>query len=492
MSFDESSFNELPTSSFDPLTHIPPKYDIYGYLKTSNENNRYNILSERDKIKIPWEENNINNNPLTRSELIERRKRERIPEIRINEEDYRRRKKEREKIISLTKIYPEHPLSSIPQRNGIKTLNELKEYRNERNKTEINEKILNWEKNHPQKLMIETLPIDIKIKPQYTSMKDLKNKYHREARRNVGLLEYEKDIKITDKDPSLEYIYNPKHKTLEDILFDRHNENIEKSNILNSRKHKNDTERLKEREDEIFSKMYNREEGMTYNKIKDKKKKELFEYNEKTFSNQPIGVHGIELPKFSNDESKKEFWKFKEGYCENPKYNSQVELLESYKFWKKPEELLLTEHRDNEYVSDKRKLNYFPPIKQKELITNINEVNFYKDYDPSHPTPVNLEISSKKYIQRWSTLVNLFSSKNFKGGRFFDSLPKDKSEQHLENRLKRENEIKKLFEAKKNEEEVKIKEVYEPPPKNALYRKFSASGGLNINKSVVSRTQPFE
>ena len=340
--------------------------------------------------------------------------------------------------------------------------------------------------------MIETLPIDIKIKPQYTSMKDLKNKYHREARRNVGLLEYEKDIKITDKDPSLEYIYNPKHKTLEDILFDRHNENIEKSNILNSRKHKNDTERLKEREDEIFSKMYNREEGMTYNKIKDKKKKELFEYNEKTFSNQPIGVHGIELPKFSNDESKKEFWKFKEGYCENPKYNSQVELLESYKFWKKPEELLLTEHRDNEYVSDKRKLNYFPPIKQKELITNINEVNFYKDYDPSHPTPVNLEISSKKYIQRWSTLVNLFSSKNFKGGRFFDSLPKDKSEQHLENRLKAENEFKKLFEAKKQEEDNQIKEIYEPPPKNALYRKFSASGGLNINKSVVSRTQPFE
>ena len=491
MSFDESSLNDLPNSSFDPLTHIPPRYDIYGYLKTTNENNRYNILSERDKIKIPWEENKIRNNPLTRSELIERRKRERIPEIEINEEEYRKRKKENN--ISLNKIYPEHPLSSIPQRNGIKTLNELKEYRNERNKTEINEKILNWEKNHPQKLMIETLPIDIKIKPQYTSMKDLKNKYHREARRNVGLLEYEKDIKITDKDPSLEYIYNPKHKTLEDILFDRQKENIEKSNILNLRKHKNDIERLKEREDEIFSNMYNKEEGMTYNKIKDKKRKELFEYNEKTFSNQPIGVHGFELPKFSDDESKKEFWKFKEGYCEKPKFNSQIELLQNYKFWKKPEELLLSEHRDNEYISDKRKLNYFPPIKEKELITNINHVNFYKDYDPSHPTPVNLEITSKKYIQRWSTLVNMFSSKNFKGGRFFDSLPKDKSEQHLENRLKAQSELKKLFEVKKNEEDNNIvKEVYESPPKNALFRKFSASGGLNINKSVVSRTQPFE
>ena len=491
MSFDESSFNDLPNSSFDPLTHIPPRYDIYGYLKTTNENNRYNILSERDKIKIPWEENKIRNNPLTRSELIERRKRERIPEIEINEEEYRIRKKENN--ISLNKIYPQHPLSSIPQRNGIKTLNELKEYRNERNKTEINEKILNWEKNHPQKLMIETLPIDIKIKPQYTSMKDLKNKYHREARRNVGLLEYEKDIKITDKDPSLEYIYNPKHKTFEDILFDRKKENIEKSNILNLRKHKNDIERLKEREDEIFSNLYNKEEGITYNKIKDKKRKELFEYNEKTFSNQPIGVHGFELPKFSDDESKKEFWKFKQGYCEKPKFNSQIELLQNYKFWKKPEELLLSEHRDNEYISDKRKLNYFPPIKEKELITNINHINFYKDYDPSHPTPINLEITSKKYIQRWSTLVNMFSSKNFKGGRFFDSLPKDKTEQHLENRLKAQNELKKLFEVKKNEEDNNIiKEVYESPPKNALYRKFSASGGLNINKSVVSRSQPFE
>ena len=275
MSFDESSFNDLPKSSFDPLTHIPPRYDIYGYLKTTNENNRYNILSERDKIKIPWEENKIRNNPLTRSELIERRKKERMPEIKINEEDYRIRKKENNNLISLYKSYPTHPLSSIPPRNGIKTLNELKEYRNERNKTEINEKILNWEKNHPQKLMIETLPIDNKIKPKYTSMKDLKNKYHREARRNVGLLEYEKDIKITDKDPSLEYIYNPKHKTFEDILFDRKKENIEKSNILNLRKHKNDIERLKEREDEIFSNLYNKEEGMTYNKKKEKKKERI-------------------------------------------------------------------------------------------------------------------------------------------------------------------------------------------------------------------------
>ncbi len=43
-------------------------------------------------------------------------------------------------------------------------------------------------------------------------MKDLKNKYHRESRKKIGLLEFEQDIKITDKVPSLEYVYNPKHK----------------------------------------------------------------------------------------------------------------------------------------------------------------------------------------------------------------------------------------------------------------------------------------
>ena len=153
-------------------------------------------------------------------------------------------------------------------------------------------------------------------------------------------------------------------------------------------------------------------------------------------------------------KQKKEFWKFREGYCENPKFKSQVELLENNKFWKKPEELLLSEHRDNEYVSDKRRFN-IPKKEEKELITNLNEVNFYNDYDPAHPTPINLEIANKKYISRWSTLVNMFSPKNFGGGRFFDSLPKDKDEEHEERRMKvinEQNNIKKLFEDKKIED----------------------------------------
>ena len=55
------------------------------------------------------------------------------------------------------------------------------------------------------------------------------------------------------------------------------------------------------------------------------------EYNTKNFSEQPIGVHGHELPKFSESETLCEFWKHKDGYVENPKNISQREYLEKIK-----------------------------------------------------------------------------------------------------------------------------------------------------------------
>ena len=38
------------------------------------------------------------------------------------------------------------------------------------------------------------------------------------------------------------------------------------------------------------------------------------------FSKQTFGVHGHELPQFSESEKLKYFWKNKDDYCENPKY----------------------------------------------------------------------------------------------------------------------------------------------------------------------------
>ena len=60
---------------------------------------------------------------------------------------------------------------------------------------------------------------------------------------------------------------------------------------------------MEEREDEIFSKLYQEKEGKTYSKIKEEERKKINEYNIKTFSNETIGVHGHELPKFAESEN---------------------------------------------------------------------------------------------------------------------------------------------------------------------------------------------
>ena len=132
-------------------------------------------------------------------------------------------------------------------------------------------------------------------------------------------------------------------------------------------------ERLKQREDEIFDKLFQSEEGFTLNKLKEQRRLKLNEYNLKTFSEHPKGVHGHELPKFSANENTKEFWKLREGFVENPKHKSQLEYLQEIKYWKKPEELLLSEHRD--YIEPKgQKRAITLPNKVKEEITpNINQ-----------------------------------------------------------------------------------------------------------------------
>ena len=549
-------------NKFNPLTHIPPKYDIYGFLKpkpaNADNNIRYNILSEKDKIKIPWEENlQQSHSPMTQSKLLELRKKARIPDIsydldkdgyvggkdfvlskiydldqdgKLNEIEKKnayegiknnieskyvwnldnqggnrpfRIMQKRGKLIDaedfqpLIDTYPPHPLSKIEPKNGIKTLRELHEFRKKQNKDYINSKLKEFEQKHPVNFIKQNVNVDLQNKPEFTSMEQIKNKFHREMRKNAGLSEIETDIKNI-KAPTLEYVYNPKHKTLSDINEDFHNENLELSKKLNNQKHKSDIERLNERENEIFKNLYKSEEGMTFNKIKEKRRKETNDYNMKTFANQPIGVHGHELPKFSENEDTKEFWKFRDGYCENPPYQSQVEFLENQKFWKKNEELLINDHKDFDVWVDPYKRVYVPYTasskKEKELITNINEVNFYKDFDPKFVKPIDYD-KNKKHIYRWTTLVSKFQPDKFKGHRFFDALKSeidDDEQEHYQlfgKDPKRGSVIMAIpNDEKKNMEKSKIEEIIQHlnedkkkvPEKNPLYEKFANE------KNVVS------
>ena len=534
--------------TFNPLTHIPPAYDLYGHQIPNNSNgSKYNILAEKENIKIPWDISNqlYKSTPMTRTKLLERRKKEKIPDISydldgdgyVGGRDYVLAKRfdvdgdgklneiekknaleaikngvEREYVwnlenqggkrafrilqkrgkiidaedfIPLQESYPKHPISFKEPKNGIKTLAELKEYRTQKTKEEINEKMKLFEKNHPLKIIHESYQLERKNKPLYSSVNEIKDKNHREARIKAGLNEKETDIKITNQDPTLAYVYSPKHKVKEDIRKDFLKESKEISNILTSRKHLIDTERLKLREDEIFDKLFQKEEGFTFTKLKEIRRLKQNEYNLKTFADHPKGVHGHELPKFSSNENTKEFWKLQDGYVENPKHKSQFEYLQEIKYWKKPEELLLSEHR--EYVEPKYdKRAYTCPSKKDEITPNINKINFYKDFDPNYIKPIEYKIKSD-HNYRWSTLVSKFSSGKFKTGRLFEALEKEDQKKELE-KLPKIKSVDKSLEKKNENGKNKLDNL---PPTMPLFQKFGSKEGLKLTNSTNIRNKGF-
>jgi hypothetical protein len=263
-------------------------------------------------------------------------------------------------------------------------------------------------------------------KPMHYSIEQIKEEKLKNARIKCGLEPEFIDNRDLKKHPGLEYVYNPIFKTKKEIKEAFKKENLEESKKLENRKYKSDIERLNQREDEIFAKLYSEEERLTYSKIKEQKRKEINEYNIKTFSTQALGVHGHELPKFS--KSDKEFWKIKEGYCENPKFISQCEYLESIKYYKPPgEELLLNEHREEDpnWIDPFKKVHVLEDkCKKDNLITKLNNINVFKNFDPNNPKPIDIN-HKNRHIYRWTSLVEKFAPNKFKKGRFFDSLPKE-------------------------------------------------------------------
>ena len=566
---------------FNPKNHIPPQFDIYGYLKPiKNRKGDMSILDNKDNIKIPWCTKNSNKSgAMTRSELIEIRKKEKIPDIsydldkdgyvggrdyviskrydidndgKLNEQEKKaayeglsqnieenyiwnvdnqggrrafRLLQKRGKIIDaedfwpIRETYPEHPISKLIPRCA--SLTELKKLRKEENIKQINHNLSEYEKNNPNKLIYSSIDnnanndkvndnddyndnIQNLNKPLYTSMEQIRKEKNRNARIKCGLNPEASDVRDIKKHPGLEYIYNPIYKTKKDLNDAYRKENLEESKKLSNIKHKSDVERLNEREDEIFAKLYSNKEGLTYSKIKNEKRKQINDYNIKTFSKQTIGVHGHELPKFSESETNKEFWKLKEGYCENPKFKSQCEYLESIKYYKPPgEELLLNEHRDEEpnWIDPFKMVHVLEAKNKKEnLITKVNNINIFKNFDPNNPKPIDPS-NYKQHIYRWTTLVNQFAPNKFKKGRYFDSIPEEDKYKKNENeqnssKLKLFNEYfsqgkKSTTQSANGKENGNV--ALEILPKDCLFQKYSTKdqNKNTLSKNTMVRTQGF-
>ena len=196
-------------------------------------------------------------------------------------------------------------------------------------------------------------------------------------------------------------------------------------------------------------------------------------------------MHGHELPKFSESENTKEFWKFQDRYVENPKHKSHFEYMQEIKYWKKTEELLLSEHR--EYIEPKHlKRTITLPNKEDKLLLNINRINFYEDFDPYYVKPLEYKIKSD-HNYRWTSLVGKFSSGKYRNGRLFDTLLKEDQKKEMEKlpmtEKVEEKNVEKKIDTDKNKEEI------DNSPTMPLFHKFGE--GLKLTSTTNVRNKGF-
>lgn len=304
-----------------------------------------------------------------------------------------------------------------------------------------------WMDANPSSYVSEPINVDTHKEPLFKSIKDKRRAEYETAREKAGLLSVEQEI--SDKKlPTLNYVEKPKHQTFRDIKEDRKRENMEEFKKLANQKHKTDVERLIDREEQIFANGYKLEDRETFNKLKERRKHEMIEYNLNTFSNKSIGVHGHELPKFAEHEDMKEYWKLMEDYKENPNFVSQKELREAIKYWKQREDLYLDENKEFDPNMYKKSKHLLPRKGEEKLIIKVNTLNHFEGFDPNNPRPIDLENPKNQHIYRWTSLVAKFCPQKFGQGRFFDNLDKIENANESKKSALGEEEVLALAEKK--------------------------------------------
>ena len=68
-------------------------------------------------------------------------------------------------------------------------------------------------------------------------------------------------------------------------------------------------ERLKQRESAFQRLSYKENPTKTLRSITEERKKDMIEYNSQNFGKISIGVHGKDLPKYSENDDVKQWWK---------------------------------------------------------------------------------------------------------------------------------------------------------------------------------------
>ena len=136
-------------------------------------------------------------------------------------------------------------------------------------------------------------------KPKFSSYESIKSEYKQTLRTKAGMAA-PSDIKTT-KIPGMEYVTSPKYGSQSNMKEEKKKELLKNLHEKADYDHLNRDYYLWQREKYLISHNLPGKESLTIRDIKEKKRLETNSYNSKTFSNLSIGVHGKELPKFSEN-----------------------------------------------------------------------------------------------------------------------------------------------------------------------------------------------
>ena len=130
-----------------------------------------------------------------------------------------------------------------------------------------------------------------------------------------------------------------------------------KKNEVNFETHKDAQARIEEREMCHLRAQHKTEPTLTKPHIEARRRQDMIVDMTKKFGTVTVGVHGMELPKFSESEMSKHWWKYLPRESD-PRFQSRLHLKQAQQYWAKNDNMLLADKCMDEGPQDQFKQLY--------------------------------------------------------------------------------------------------------------------------------------
>lgn len=170
--------------------------------------------------------------------------------------------------------------------------------------------------------------------------------------------------------------------------------------------------RLEDREGAFLRKTYKPvdETGRTKAIIDKERKDVVIENLTKKYGTVTIGIHGQELPKYSEDYHQKEWWRNNKGYNENPEWGqSLTQLRQNRQYWAKNDEMKIADTNAdiNAAPIDPFKVEHHTQHFKNDIAPHVHKITHWPDkgdgYAETTPEP-------KGHLRqlKWSEMEKLY------------------------------------------------------------------------------------